>query len=132
VYPRDAILILLYDDLQENPMAFIQQVFYFLKVDASFQPPSLYRKINPMNLVVTKSNFLRKTSQRLDNHRWLTRFSRLFDQLNRISIQPSEFPQHQKITSEVRQHLSDMYRQHNEQLGDFLGRDLSCWNSERD
>lgn len=40
------VLILIYEDALSNPAEFIKSIYQFLKIDESFIPPSLYKKIN--------------------------------------------------------------------------------------
>ena len=45
-FPRDSLLILLYDDLIKNPLSVIRNVYEFLGVDAAFVPQSAMKRIN--------------------------------------------------------------------------------------
>jgi len=40
------VLILIYEDVLSNPAEFIKSIYQFLKIDESFIPSSLYKKIN--------------------------------------------------------------------------------------
>ena len=44
VFPREQILVVLFDDIQQRPGEVMRKVFEFLEVDAAFQPPSLNEK----------------------------------------------------------------------------------------
>jgi len=45
-FPRHQILVLIFDDLKEDPMSFIQEVYSYLDVDSSFIPATVYSKKN--------------------------------------------------------------------------------------
>lgn len=45
-FNKKQLKVLLYDDLKENPLDFIQDIYQFLEVDKSFVPESLQKKIN--------------------------------------------------------------------------------------
>lgn len=46
-FPREQVLVQLYDDLQADPATFAAALFRFLGVDATFAPPSLRRVVRP-------------------------------------------------------------------------------------
>jgi len=43
-FPREQLLVILYDDIQRRPSEVLRRAFAFLEVDADFQPPSLTEK----------------------------------------------------------------------------------------
>lgn len=61
LFPREQILILFNEDIKKDPLSFIKTVFRFLKVDDSYIPASLERKVN-----VTATNYIRSY--------WINRF----------------------------------------------------------
>jgi hypothetical protein len=44
VFPRDQLLVLLYDDIQRTPADVLRSTFLFLELEPTFQPPSLYER----------------------------------------------------------------------------------------
>jgi hypothetical protein len=46
LFPRSRILVLVFDDLIVDPRAFLKTVFEFLKVDSTFEPSVLRRRVN--------------------------------------------------------------------------------------
>ena len=40
-FPREQLLLVLYDDIQQRPAAVLEKVFAYLEVDPEFQPPSM-------------------------------------------------------------------------------------------
>ncbi len=131
LYPRESMLILLYDDLGKDPAAFIRQVFSFLGADPSFIPPSLKQRINPMNLEVPKSKILQEISLILRRYLRSERMKDLYYQLNTVRIATSEFPKRHQMDPEMRERMAELYADHNKELGNFLNRDLSHWNCGR-
>jgi hypothetical protein len=131
LYPRESILILLYDDLETDPWSYIQRVFCFLEVDSLFIPPSLNKRINPVNLEFPRSKTLKVVSSRLSGYLQLKKIGELIDRFNTVQVPLSEFPDRHKIDLEMRGKIAELYRAHNKKLGEFLGRDLSHWNCGR-
>lgn len=128
VYPRQAMLILLYDDLKTDPTSYIQRVFRFLDVDPSFTPLSLSKRINPMHLEIPRSKILHKITSKLGRYGKLGKILALVDKLNIVPVGISEFPRRHKMDPEMRDRIAELYDDHNKRLGEFLGRDLSHWN----
>ena len=138
LYPRESILILLYDDLEKEPVAFIQAVYRFLQVDSSFVPPSINRRINPMNLEIPKyrSETLAGISVNLRLPQKLkgivpARIGRLINPVQTVQVKPIDFPARHQMDPELRDRIAELYRDHNKELGEFLGRDLSHWNCSK-
>jgi hypothetical protein len=127
-YPRESILILLYDDLEKDPLSFIRKVFYFLKVDSSYIPPSLNKRINAMKLELPRSETFKKVSTNLWKFQRLQKILGLLDKLNTIQVNNSDFPNRHRMDRELRDRMAALYSDHNKKLGDFLGRDLGHWN----
>jgi hypothetical protein len=46
VFPREQIQIQIYEDMQEDPVSFMQEIYRFAGVDAAFEPPSATKRIN--------------------------------------------------------------------------------------
>lgn len=128
LYPRESILVLLYDDLRKDPTDVIEQVFRFLDVDASFLPPSLHKRINPMPLEVPRSRALQRIAARLKPRRGLAKIGLLIDELNTVQVDRASFPPRHQLDPEMRARMAELYENHNQKLGEFLGRDLSHWN----
>jgi len=136
LFPRESVLILLYDDLEKGPVCYIQRVFRFLEVDSSFIPPSSNNRINPMNLELPRSQALRRISARIRGSRRLTRIGlarigHVIDKLNNMQVASADFPARHQMDPGIRARMAELYRAHNKELGEFLGRDLSHWNRGR-
>ncbi len=46
-FPRERVLISFYEDVRDDPEAFLETYFDFLDVDPTFRPACTYRQINP-------------------------------------------------------------------------------------
>lgn len=103
-YPTQSIVAMCYDDLVDNPVSFIQRIYQFLGVDSSFSPASVSSRINctEMPKQTFMPRFLFHDSR---NERW-----------------------HQK-DDDIRKMMLRIFREHNKELGEYLGRELSHWNS---
>ena len=129
LFPRESILFLVYDDLETNSLSYIQRAFNFLGVDESFVPPSAVKRINRMNSMdMPKSLVWAKATRKLARHGF-ARLARLIENVNMIPMQRNELPDRHRMSAEMRERMYSMFATHNEKLGEFLGRDLSHWNT---
>ena len=46
-FPREQMLVQLFDDLEEDPWSFLQQLYRFIGVNDTFEPHVLHEKVNP-------------------------------------------------------------------------------------
>lgn len=132
-FPPEQIGIFLYDDLVENPGAFVGWIYDWLGVDASFRPEMVGERYH-----VTKA---RPRYQKVYNHavslaRWGRRKSGMFeralewsrkagivDVFHRLN-EGKAFP---VLSERRRQDLIALYRDDTQALAEHLGRDLSHW-----
>jgi hypothetical protein len=128
LFPRESILILLYDDLQQDAASYIQRVFRFLGVDASFVAPSLNKCINPMLLEIPRSRVLGQIAARLKNRQRSVNIGLLLDKLNTRQIHQADLSPRHQLDPEMRVKMAELYQEHNQRLGEFLDRDLGHWN----
>ena len=49
LFSRENILVLIYEDIEKDPLRFIQNIYSFLGVDPFFSPPSIHKKVNLTN-----------------------------------------------------------------------------------
>lgn len=124
------VLVLLYDDLQHDPMATVRQVYRFLEVDTAYRPPHVHTRFNVSgiprvkffnNLFLQRNSFqraVRKAGIRLlEEERWIIFRDRLRASLYRR-------PQ---MKAETRDYLQRHFREDILRLQGLLGRDLSGW-----
>ena len=135
-YPRESLLVLLYDDLQSDPVAYIQNVYKFLGVDPSFIPKVTSGPTNLMELTVPRSKTVQDAAKRLQESRVLRKvrlagLGETLERLNARRVPRTALPQRHQPDREIRKRMNELYQVHNIELGRFLGRDLSHWNTGR-
>ena len=60
-FPRENMLILIYEDIQKDPQIFMSKIYQFLDVDSEFISPLLHDRINPTH--VPKSHAIEKINR---------------------------------------------------------------------
>jgi len=128
LFPKEQLLVLVYDDIKNNPDHVLRCVFQFLGVDESFSAKSSRTNINPMELVVKRSEFLARITRFMSSRRGLSRLSNVMDGFNSTHVKRADLPERHRSSEELNERIRNIYHAHNERLGDFLGRDLSHWN----
>lgn len=120
-YPREQLLVLLFDDLRDDPQGTIRSLCRFLGVDAERTPPDVGRNYSPTTQL--RSESLRRLMLRTRAYRRLPgRITAWIEGLNR---KRATYP---PLHPELRQELLDWYRSDNQALARWLGRDLSTWD----
>lgn len=130
IFPKEQIKILLYDDLNDSPKTFFQQIFKFLEVDATFEP-DLTRRENTAG--VHSSRFIAALLGRPNPIRYLTRTflpDNLRSRLRRRALQHSLKPPPQ-LSPQLRSTLTKQCEGEILALQDLIGRDLSHWLHEK-
>ncbi len=140
------VLVLIYEDIDKNPLQFIQRIYDFLKVDSKFVPFSVYQRINPVSknktvipwfsdvnfqkmLKIFKSGFLGRGAIQLFK---LTGASDLILFLKRKNVK-GEFDKMKKpfirppMNPETKKYLQDIYQDEINNLEKLINRDLSFW-----
>lgn len=146
-FPRENILVLIYEDIQKDPLKFIQNIFKFLKVDDSFVPPSLNKKLNPRTdsrlyfpiLSQTISKFVYYSTKKQSGilfhlYKFLkgARVSKLTKVIRKINLRkrPEEFreyPSADTIDRETRKFLQKIFSRDIKNLEKLINRDLDFW-----
>lgn len=114
LYPRDAIHVILFDDLLESQVEVFQGACRFLGVPASAMPQDIGRPIN--SFVRFRSLRLRQLAKRLPR--------RLGNVVGRINNKSVPYP---PMEPDVRAGLQGLFRSDIEELGSWLDRDMSRW-----
>lgn len=121
LFPEENLLVLPFEELKTDPVGFFQRCFAFLGVDSGFTCPEMTHAANPAAV--------------WDNplYRWFFehphRAHRLPVRLRRFAFWGKRVPfSYPPVDPDSRSRLLEFYRPWNEQLGEFLGRDLSHWN----
>ncbi len=125
-FPRENIRVLFFDDLKRDPLAFAQDIYAFVGVDAQFEPPGIHKKVFPASqprsyrlawLAYTTSRKLRSLG--LPNLVGTVKHSRTFRSLlyERMCAKP-------EIPATLRDQLKDYYRERYRPLAELIGRPL--------
>ena len=133
-FPREQFRIFLYEDLKNDPLRVVQEIFQFLEVDPSFVP-DMSAKFNPsvgsqkgklmwkiVNTIL-KQEPVKKMLPQTVQHRIA---GKLYEwKMKGYHPQPKP-----PLDPEIRKELMDYYRNDILQLQDLIGRDLSHWLGE--
>ena len=113
LFPRENILILIYEDIKRGPLKFIQSIYDFLEIDPDFIPPSLNRNF----ALPPKQKFIFYFTDKL--RKYLKRYYSM--PLSRPSV---PYP---PMELETREHLQKVYKDEIRDLEKLMKRDLSFW-----
>jgi hypothetical protein len=119
-YPREALLVKLFEDLRDAPEATFAEVCRHVGVDDTYSVPSLGAVVNPS----TKLRSERLRHLMLKYRAWKRLPFGLAMAIDRLNRYEAKYP---KMDARTRTALADLYRAPNEELGRWLGRDLSGW-----
>ena len=117
-YPRDALLVLLFDDLHAAPGATFTTVCRFLGVDDTFVPPNLgelffrYKEFRSILLSKAARKFVPE--------------GLIKDVLFWMLSRPASYP---PLDPVLRRDLQERFAADNAALAAWLGRDLSSWSA---
>jgi hypothetical protein len=132
-FPRDSLLVLLYDDLQRAPLEFMSSIYRFLGVDDAFVPRMLHERVNvarvPRSAGADRMARTAVTALRrhgLDRVVWLAKRSGLPRLTYRLNSRPTALAAHE-LTPEQRQRLTAQLAPELDRLETLLGRDLGAW-----
>jgi hypothetical protein len=120
-YPRESLLILLFEDLASDPQGTFSRVCEFIGVNPGEPPASVGRAFNRGGTY--RSDRIHRRMKRADLWRRSPRLARAIVRLNRAS---ASYP---PMEPEARRVLIEWYAEHNDALGEWLGRDLSAWSA---
>ena len=122
LFPRENILVLLFDDLVENPRSFMRQIYEFIGVEPEFKSTWESFKVNQASGTgnMARSQSLYQFSRILSR----LRFHALADRVRRMNSldQPP-------MSFETRKILRDIYFEQNCKLQGLIGRNLDHWNA---
>ncbi len=121
LFEKDQIKILLFDDLENDPMKLLREIFTFLEVDETFEP-DISIKYNVSG--VWRNGAIETLLKRFHALRLIAEKKlspKLVTPLGKIIMKP------QKSSPVLRQKLINHYRQDILQLQNLIQRDLSHW-----
>lgn len=121
LFPKEHILVMLYDDLEEDPKGFIRQIYDFIGVDSSFVPSTIGEKINEGKYLEIL-RWLEKGSRTLIPSRYLYKYRNF-----RNRLEQRYAPRRPELPRELRFRLVEYYREEILKLEDSLERDLKAW-----
>lgn len=125
-FARDQIRVYLYEDLQSDPVALLQDVFGFLAVDASFTPDMSARH-NPSG--IPRSTMLLRLMNRPNAVRNVLRpiVPPRLRRLLRAHVEARVLAPPPPLDGEIRRELIRAYSDDVRKLEHLIGRDLSRW-----
>lgn len=131
-FPEHRVLVLVFEDIQANPEAFIRRVFEFLDVDASFEPQVLHSRVNVAGRNFEGAAKLKQRTRGYALRVWkaLPERTRTFLKsrgLGSGSMPRVETEYEKGLDAEIRAQLREIYEPYNALLAEHLGRDLSMW-----
>jgi hypothetical protein len=138
IFPKENILVLIYEEIQKDSLKFIQEIYQFLGVKKDFIPLSADRRVN-----ITGAKRLRfpvlnwivfKTYRFLEKYSFFKKFIDRIDKKEMTAVLAQMSPK--KISRAVerppmnlktREYLQEIYRQDIKNLEKLINRDLSLW-----
>jgi len=133
-FPREKILIMIYEDIEKNPKVFIKEVFKFLGVDDAFIPLSVNKNINSAGAVVVRKKVLslKDSFKKTPGGRFIIQLIKKTPfykkMVNSLATKTGTVKvDYGKINPETRKRLFEFYKEDINGLEKFLGRDLVFW-----
>ena len=118
-YPREQLLVLLFDDLAARPIETFAEVCRFLSADDTVRPEIVGNRFNVNHR--RRSSRLRRAMERTRAWRWAPTLADRVDAWNNV---PVNYP---KLEPQRRDALRELFVDDNLRLAAWLGRDLSAW-----
>jgi hypothetical protein len=139
LFPREQIRFMLFDDIRPDPAAFYRGICEFLgiefhasqKLGQLVNPRTVLRSRTIRNLRCAIASLMAGSPAARQLRTRLGRLGagKLALKLFRMNEKPGSVP---PMRADTRRRLVEYYREDNEALGEFLGRDLSHWNEPGD
>ncbi len=145
LFPKENILVLIYEDITKNPLKFIQKIYHFLGVDKNFIPPSINKKIWTTSenqfpfaglnriiirsIKISKKNIFLKKIALLASSLGLKKVLSLMYRIGGMGRKMEGVKSLPKppIEESVRKCLQQIYKNDIRNLEKLIGRDLSFW-----
>lgn len=148
-FPRENILVLIYEEIKSNPLQFCQEIYRFLGAKDNFVPSSLNKKYLESQKEKIKHAFFRNRAaiirhffqKRKSNFLvkpiyqflvksgiavyTLRKINRLSSQKNELSI--PEVREKEKMDAQIRNYLKDVFNEEVQKLEKLINKDLSFW-----
>jgi len=114
--PRERVLVVLFEDVEDEPQATFADVCRFIGVDDEIVPTEIGQAANAHRHF--RSQRLRRIGMKLPKP--------AANAVGRLNSKVETYP---PMDPSTRAWLVERYRPHNAALGDWLGRDLSAWDA---
>jgi len=125
-FPRQNILIGIYDDLKKSPEKFIAKVYTFLGVNNEFVPENLHRKVDSEKIkIVTdvRNKFI--SSNKVFNKIYIfSKILKINKIIKKIFLYTTKEP---KIKEKTQVYLKSLFKQDVENLEQLIGIKLDSW-----
>jgi hypothetical protein len=131
-FPREQLLVCIYEDCLKDPLGFIQGIYRFIEIDSSFSPALVNARVNEgqvprfflVNLLLTKTS---EALRKMGLHRiwWLakkTNFANRIRHANTLKSGPDQYlspPERADLYGRLEGEIDDLER--------LIGRNLSEW-----
>ena len=132
-FRKDQMLIMIYEDIAEDPMAFLQEIYGFLGVEKVFIPSSVKKTVNTAaSKVLAKklsyiAGVLKETAIGRGAFRVLQKTKMFAIVRDSIFTSGTVRLPYGRIHPSTKRHLNEVYGEDLTKLEEFLGRDLSLW-----
>lgn len=133
-FPRENVLVLIYEEIKRDKKRFIQQIYKFLGVDDTFVPPSINIKVNLTQFKLTKlGKFIHKGIAKplLKNTKWAWKLKQSIFIKKALCCLSEHYPGKDRpcpsIKEGTREYLRDIYREDIQNLEELINKDLSFW-----
>ena len=126
-FPKEQIKVYLFEDLCQNPLAVVQDIFSYIGVDTNFEPDMAKKNVSgvPKNValqrLLTRKNPIKSVGKMLLPKQFRKNLSN--------SIQTKNLGEKPKLSPEMRAQLLELYREDILLLQGLIERDLSAWLS---
>jgi hypothetical protein len=116
----DQILVLIYEEVTKRPNRHFSEVFRFLNIDDSFQPPLSEYRINSTGQHHGRSHILLRLYSFFTAYVRIPLIPRWIEQANEVSYPPMD--------EETSAQLEARFREPNRALEELIGRSLDVWH----
>lgn len=125
VFPREQMLVMLYDDLQADEPEYVRRIYAHIGVDPDFKPQVLGKKVNAALFPRLRHTLRRmgmEPAVRAVGRSWIGGTIRRWNHAR--SARTSK-----PMSPATRARLIEYYRRPNRRLEELLGTDLAAWSS---
>jgi len=132
-FPKEQILILIYEDTKLNPFDFLKSIYRFIDVDVAHIPENIHEKFhftrNVRNrkfeaITVMFKKYL--TKLRLYDFANFLKYSGIVGKIREINTKTMKHVD--KMDFQLRTRLNEIFHEDKNMLSELIGRDLSFWN----